>query len=325
MYNIAIVGLGHIAAHQVAALKESEIFNLVAVCDTDSEQLAQYGAGRMAFSDLSELLLIPDIDVIVIATPNRLHAEHGVQVLEKDKWLLIEKPLAETWEDFAKVEEARDRCDGHCTLALHAAFGQEVEWFCENQMNLSIDPARIEWFFAQFYDPYFQDGRIQSQALSLGGSWLDSGINALSVICRLIDPDRLTIKDSRMTRVDGSNCEEVQGAVDFNITANENHLALGVIDTNWTLGRDSKATMLVYHGSDRKILLDHSKQEVRAISVEGDETLFACSNGRERLTNHYIGVFENLAEQLAAGEDNFDYCKALHRFLFQAEDWSNSE
>ena len=128
-----------------------------------------------------------------------------------------------------------------------------------------------------------------------------------------------------MTRVEGSNCREVQGSVEFNIAARESHLASGIIDTNWTLGRDSKTTMLVYHGSDRKILLDHSRQEVRAISVEGEEILFACSNGRERLTNHYIGVFENLAQQLVVGEDNFDYCKALHRFLFQAEDWSNSE
>lgn len=324
MYNIAIVGLGHIAAHQVAALERSDKFNLTAVCDTDPDQLALYGADRLTFSDLSALLLTPDIDVVVISTPNRLHAEHGVQVLENGNWLMIEKPLAETWGEFNMVEQARQQCDGHCTLALHAAYSQEVEWFCENQMKLSIDPDQLEWFFAKFYDPYFKDGRLLPQALSLGGSWLDSGINALSVISRLVSPEQLTMRDSRLSRIAETNCNEVQGSVEFDLAAGS-HLASGVIDTNWTLGRNSKSTLLSYRGSDRKILLEHSKQEVRAITPGGEETLFVCTNGLQRLTNHYIGVFENLALQLAAGEDNFDHCKSLHRFLFQAEEWANPE
>ena len=323
MYNIGIAGLGHVAVHQIAALANTDVFNLVAVCDPDPGRLALLGKGMIAFTDIADMLSLAELDVVVVATPNRLHVDHGVQVLESGKWLVMEKPLAETQEGFERVEKTRDRYRGHCTLALHAAFGQEVEWLCRQQLIDGLDVKESESFVAQFYDPYFEDGRLQSRAFSLGGSWMDSGINALSVIFRVTNHDNLSMRDSRMTRIAGTDCSEVQATVEFGFSRGTS-FGSGVIDTNWTLGRDKKMTTLGFRGSDRKIVLDHSAQQVVVKSPLGQQIVYECQNGLSRLTNHYIGVFLDLERQLAAGEDNFDRCRALHVLLYEAEDWAGA-
>ena len=66
-------------------------------------------------------------------------------------------------------------------------------------------------------------------------------------------------------------------------------------------------------------MLDHSAQQVLLCSSDEEQTLFSCDNGNPRLTNHYIGVFRDVAAQIDAGQDNFDYCRDLHRIVFEAQ------
>lgn len=321
MFNVGIIGLGHVASHQISAINRSTEFHLIAGCDPDRSRLALLDHSVIAYAELEEMLNRPDLDLIVVASPNRLHVPHGVQAMAAGKWLFMEKPLAMTQEDFDLFARKRQEYAGHCTLALHAAFGVEVEWFCGERIHHKADADDLTSFVAEFYDPYFDDGQLQQRATSLGGSWMDSGINALSVVCRLISPDDLAVSDSRMTRPKESVCLEIQGSVDFKWSRSRER-GTGVIKTSWTTGRDQKLTTLGFDSDDRKIILDHSAQQVILREQEQDQLLFSCDNGLPRLTNHYVGAFRNLALQMQAGTDNFSYCQKLHRLLYQAENWT---
>jgi D-galactose 1-dehydrogenase len=320
MFNIGIIGLGHVARHHISALNQSEKYLLIAACDSYPSRFAVFDRSIKTFTDVDEFLSLSELDVVVVSSPNSLHIEHGIKVMSAGKWLLMEKPLAESQADFDKFVKSRDLLSGKCTLALHAAFGVETAWFFDVCDNQSLGAGEISSFAAQFYDPYFSGQSLEKRAISLGGSWMDSGINALSVICRLIDPEQLLITDSRMTRVLTSRCTEVQGTVDFRFRQNLRH-GFGSIDTNWTIGRDSKITTLSVATADHQIILDHSAQQVILRNGASDRIIFSCENDHPRLTNHYIGVFRDLAIQLEGGFDNFEYCQALHRILFDAEDW----
>jgi len=323
MFNVGIIGLGHVASHQITAINRSEEFHLIAGCDPDRSRFSQLDHSVETYTDSEEMLQRSDLDVVVVASPNRLHTSHGIQVMAAGKWLFMEKPLAETQEDFELFARMRREYAGHCTLALHAAFGLDVEWFCDEQNHHEIDVADLTSFLAEFQDPYYDSGRLQQRASSLGGSWMDSGINALSVICRMISPDDLVICDSRMTRIKESGCLEVQGTVDFEWSRSRVR-GTGTIRTSWTTGRDKKLTTLGFGSANVEIILDHSAQQVILREQEQDRVLFLSDNGLPRLTNHYVGTFRDLASQMKAGADNFNYCRKLHELLYQAEIWTNS-
>lgn len=314
MYNVGIVGLGHVGRHHVTALQSSTHFQLVAGCDTDQRSFEILESSTRRFASLEDMLAVPDLDIVIVASPNRLHVEHGVAVMEAGKWLVMEKPLAETREEFERFRSMKAELDGKCTLALHAAHGVEVTWFLDE----CVAGRELRRFDARFYDPYFESGRLLPGARSLGGSWTDSGINALSVICRLVSPKDLAIRDSRMTQIDGTGCREAQGTVDFDFVRAGG--SAGSIDTNWTLGRNSKSTM-VRLGDGSRYLLDHSGQSVLCCNGGKREPIYTCENLLPRLTNHYVGVFADLAVQVQSGEDNFEYGADLHNILYRAVEW----
>ena len=97
MYVFAIIGCGRIAArHAENIVKYGQ---LKAVCDVVPQRAdalaAQYGA--TAYYQIENLLKAEeDLDVIVVCTPNGLHAEHSIKSLQAGKHVLCEKPLCLT-------------------------------------------------------------------------------------------------------------------------------------------------------------------------------------------------------------------------------------
>jgi len=319
MIGVGIIGLGHVAAHQIAAIEQSPNFNLLAGCDLDQERHSLLGESAKAFVSTSKFLEeCDDLDVVVVASPNRLHVEHGVAIMEAGKWILMEKPLAESPEAFERFVSRKQELSANCTIALHAAFGVETEWYCGTDGLLASDLDNLTSIHSSFDDPYVRDSRLLPQARSLGGSWLDSGINALSVICRFVDPGSIVVERCQMTRDDQGRCSELDSSVEYSFKS-ESGTGFGRIQTSWLTGRDRKVTSLEFDEGDRTIVLDHSEQRV-VLSANGvTRCIFENSNGLSRLTNHYIGVFSDLARQIESGIDNFDYCEQLHGVLYEAE------
>jgi D-galactose 1-dehydrogenase len=320
MLNVGIIGLGHVAEHQIAALRISRELRLIAGCDSDPSHFKLLDSSVDAYANLDEMLERPDLDVVIVATPNKLHVEHGIRVMEAGKWLVVEKPVAESQRNFDLLVDHKEKYKGHCTVALHAAFGVEVIWFHSEIMSGDLDLNRFDTFRCQFYDPYCSDGIMRPGALSLGGSWMDSGINALSVICKTMDPTSLVISDSRMMKASESQCFELEGTVDFDVS-DPSFCGRGSIDTNWTIGLDRKTTRFGMSEGSQGLILDHSAQAVIRSDQGRRHVLFSCENDLPRLTNHYIGVFEDLVQQIRSGQDNIDYGQELHRLLYQAEYW----
>ena len=319
MINVGVVGLGHVASHHIAAVEASADFRLVAACDPNPEALNALDPEIRAVSDVERLLALSEVDLVVVASPNKLHVEHGIKVIEAGKWLVMEKPVAPTRGEFDRLSDVLAQSDARCSVALHAAFGVEVDWYCEQKERGALGGSVVS-IKSQFYDPYVTDGELERRAVSLSGSWMDSGINALSVIHRVLDVEELELVDSRMTRVAAVPCTEVQGTVEYRYRS-AGGSGTGWIDTNWTIGRDKKMTSLLSAEPATGVVLDHSEQCVLLRKGGPAQVLFRCENGRPRLTNHYVGMFRDVASQMAEGRDNFELCRMMHDHLYAAAEW----
>ncbi len=96
--GVAIIGAGQITlANHLPGLALSPQARLVALCDANRAVLdaASKQTGVTAlFSDYHELLKDPDVDAVIVATPNFLHAPIVLAALAAGKHVLCEKPLA---------------------------------------------------------------------------------------------------------------------------------------------------------------------------------------------------------------------------------------
>ena len=93
--SIAVVGLGAMGQRNVAHLLASPSFQIEGVFDVN-EKVGADVAGRIGSHQYAsfEEVLADDVRSVFICTPHYLLAECGIRVLQTDKHLLLEKPMA---------------------------------------------------------------------------------------------------------------------------------------------------------------------------------------------------------------------------------------
>lgn len=314
--SIGIIGLGHICKHQIDALKLcSSKYTLSAICDLLPSR-AQVAPEIPFYSSMDRMLSSTDMDVVLVSVQNSDHYKVAKELLLSGYDVIIEKPATDTVMKFAELVEIANSKNTLIHTAFHAAFAPDLLWFIENYKNIVKQYGPITAFRCSFYDPYIIDGFLTDAAKSLGGSWNDSGINALSVINQLFPG--LEVEKIRLTNLPQFACSEIQGTADI-LFKLERFIGAGVIDTNWTLNVNSKITRLYFGKTAHRILLNHSEQQVVLIDEANQKKiLFATKSDLPRLTTHYMGVFDDFYSHAIDRKDNREKSLNLHKMLYDS-------
>jgi 1,5-anhydro-D-fructose reductase (1,5-anhydro-D-mannitol-forming) len=106
----ALIGASDIAKTRVIqAINARPESRVTAVFSSNPQRGKSYAAENgipQVFSDLSELLSDPEIDVVYISTTNELHRDQAIAAACAGKHILCEKPIALSLEDARKIVEA---------------------------------------------------------------------------------------------------------------------------------------------------------------------------------------------------------------------------
>lgn len=137
--NVATVGAGGQAASNIMQLEQTGLVNFVAFCDVDDERAADI-YNRFpdvpTWKDFRRMLdTAKDIDAVLVATPDHIHAPATLAALQLGKHVYCEKPLTHT------VYEAR--------VIAQAAAEQGCATQMGNQGTAFEGPRRLlEWIDA---------------------------------------------------------------------------------------------------------------------------------------------------------------------------------
>lgn len=112
MTDIAVVGAGPMGANHARAVSDHPTLNLRAIVDIDEQRAHQVGSECGAaeiYTDFERAL--DDVEAVVIATPETVHAEQALAALDRNHHLLLEKPIATTVEDARAIADRADATD----------------------------------------------------------------------------------------------------------------------------------------------------------------------------------------------------------------------
>lgn len=317
--RIALIGLGHVAKHQLAVLATDPRWKVVGAADIDESKARTLPPYIRYFRDVPQLLADVDIDVCLVATGPAEHFEIGKQVLASGRHLILEKPCCTSLNQLAKLIELAKEQQCHLIPALHARHALDLQWFLAQRDSLQL--GNLLSFECRFFDPYVVNGQLVC-GHSLGGSWIDSGINALSVIASIIPSDDLSLVTARFSDTHVSGCEDFHALASFMIKGHAQP-AHGTIETHWGLGLDSKSTRLRFGQIGAEVVLDHSRERVTISRAGTLERIIDLSNGRARLVNHYVGVFDAAYRELSnfgSSRSSLEFGLSIHKLLFAAQD-----
>lgn len=124
--SVAVAGLGTFANNvQLPEIARNKDFFLHSVASNSStrafEMAKKFSAGSCT-TDYKEVLKNPGIDLVVITTRNKFHAEMAIQAAEAKKGIFLEKPMAMSLDEMKNIVRAVKKNNVFFTLGLNRRF-----------------------------------------------------------------------------------------------------------------------------------------------------------------------------------------------------------
>ena len=110
--KLGIIGIGVGGAEILPAMEAMQSIELMAGADVVPATLERFKArfpNARTYSSAEALCRDPDVEAVWISSPNRFHAEHTMLAASSQKHVVVEKPMAVTLADAARMVEAADR------------------------------------------------------------------------------------------------------------------------------------------------------------------------------------------------------------------------
>lgn len=181
--RVAFVGLGWIGRKRIDALAAgNHLIEVAALVDSDAGRLqaAALEYPQAATCSTIDAVLAEDVDAVVIATPNGLHARQAIAFLERGLPVFCQKPLATSLADVQRViaaARAADRLLGIDFCYRHIGGMPELRQRVTTGAIGEI--VAVDLCFHNAYGP--DKSWCQDRVLAGGGCLLDLGVHLLDL------------------------------------------------------------------------------------------------------------------------------------------------
>lgn len=121
-----LIGCGAIGNRHAQLAAEKGV--LVAVCDTDEKRLRSFSKkwSCYGYTSIREMLRSEKADVLIVCTPNGLHAAHSIAGLRAGLHVLCEKPMAIRLADAKRMNAAAAKAGKHLVIVKQNRFNPAV-------------------------------------------------------------------------------------------------------------------------------------------------------------------------------------------------------
>ncbi len=195
--SAVVLGYGFIGDMHVQAARQLADVDVVGVAGHRLDRAAafakRHGIERVT-TDWASLCAEHDVDLVIIGTPNSLHAEQAIHALDHAKHVLVEKPMATNTIDADRMIAAAQRAER--TLAVGHMWRYHTNVIALRDRVAAGEFGRVVrthgWGVHAGWGP---SGWFADPALAGGGALIDMGIHAIDTARFLLgdpNPERVT-------------------------------------------------------------------------------------------------------------------------------------
>ena len=303
--RFALVGCGRIGERHAAQIHSKG--KLEAVCDIDENRAKRFSQeyGCNLYTDIDSLLQQEmEIDVVVICSPNGLHAEHVIKSLHAGTHVLCEKPMAIRSKDCREMIQAAEKMNKHLFIIKQNRYNPPVaaikEALDKNWLG-EIYSVQLTCFWNRG-DEYYKHDPWKGTLTLDGGTlftqfshfidllyWLFGDVQAVAAITRNYAHKSIEFEDSGAALL-AFNSGAI-GTVNFSINSYQRNMegSLTILGENGTvkIGGQYLNTLEYQHIKDHHITLgDEGNPPNRYGTYEG-----SMSN-HDKVYDNVIGVLQ---------------------------------
>ena len=279
--NIVVVGFGLAGRDHVKALEQVPGATVVAIVDPEVSRAVTFLERHVpVYPTVLDAKSHHHADLVVVASPTPTHARVCDEVTEHfpAAELLVEKPVADNLIDARRLILGKQAV----TVAFHMAYSPEVLWALDVARNRATDLGRPVAIQSISADPYYVE--LKSATSRLGSSWIDTGINALSVIDRFATPT----KRKSLRQIGTASWSAFEGT--FSCIADGTELD-AVVVTSWYATDRSRTTRIRYD-SGAELVMEHNSVQGYLFENSTLSDYFGTPGQIPRRESHYRELYK---------------------------------
>ena len=186
-YNVGIIGYGWASEAHIEAINATSLGQVNAVWSSrklDSDQLSQkHGSQITCYTDLDKMMANPDIQVVSICSYPSQHTSQAIAAAKAGKHLIIEKPLALSWEDCLAIEAAVQEAEVKTCVCFECRFSSQIitiKSMIDRGLLGRIHYAEVDYYHG--VGPWYGQYRWNTKKDAGGSSLLSAGCHALDAM-----------------------------------------------------------------------------------------------------------------------------------------------
>lgn len=306
--RIGVVGVGWVAQviHLPILMKLPEA-SVVAVCDKDKARVKlvgeKFGITRQ-YTDVDQMLTQNGLDAVVVCTSTDAHQEATLAALRAGKDVLVEKPIARTYQEALAMATAARESKRKLMVGMNHRFRPDtmiLKSFIEGKELGKIYYTRVGWLKKFNLDKAW----LVQKDKSGGGAFIDLGIVMLDMALWMMGyPEVVRLGASHYHQ----RTKEVEDTSVVHLTLNSG--AVVNIEVSWSMCLADDLYYCYIHGSNGSASLSpltinkelHGNLVNLAPSkLDSPHQLFRRSYENEH--KHFLGAVKNLHPVISTGDE----------------------
>jgi predicted dehydrogenase len=212
--SVGVHGLGWAAGAHIESFKDIEDAQVTGACsrrELDRDKLEmEYGIPITPYSEYEEMLRDESIDIIDICSPGHVHAEQAIAAARAGKDIILEKPIALTWEDAVRLKEVIDETGVNVCVCFEVRFSEQAETLrsaIDDELLGDLHYAEVDYYHAA--GPWYDNFSWTIKKEGGGSSLLSAGCHAVDLLLWYMD---VPVKEvtSYSTKSDGDYFESYE-------------------------------------------------------------------------------------------------------------------
>ena len=185
--KIGVIGNGNISGVHLRGYSLNPNVEIYALCDINEKAMKrraeEYGVTRL-FTDVNEMVKLPELDAVSVCTWNAAHAECAIAALNAGKHVLCEKPMALNTAQAQEMEKAAKENGKLLMIGFVRRFGNDcavLKDFIDSGSFGEIYYAKAQYLRRKGCP----GGWFGDKSRSGGGPLIDLGVHVID-LCRYL-------------------------------------------------------------------------------------------------------------------------------------------
>lgn len=236
--KVGLIGTGFIGKLYARILSETVNANLVSVCDVDENSAKEIAEKYLCsfYKNYKEMFSKENLDAVCICTPDEYHAEVAISAANNGLDILLEKPVAQTYDESVKIAEAVKNANRRLMIGHVLKFDPRYA-----KLQEAIDNGE----FGEIIHMYFRRTNPRENCRRLGGKvsiFYYIGVHDFEMLCSYARSEPIRVYSQMVSKVNKDiNCEDTV----FSIINFEDG-SIGMIELSWALPNNSALGINAY-------------------------------------------------------------------------------